>query len=176
MKFLRKAGALACCLVAKNALCASTPPVLSAQEIHFDTGTPQNAPHAQRVTLDNDTFILQAGKPGWIELRFHIAPGLHINSHDPNDETLIPTTFKTEPSPSFHLLHVAFPAGVPYHLSVGAGETLSTYQSELPLRLEITAMDKGDLVLTGKLRYQACDTASCFPARDLPVQLTIHAR
>ena len=172
MSCLGKAGNISLA----GALLAFALPLVSGQEIHFDTGTAPNASHAQRVTLDNDTFTVEAGKRNWIELRFHIAPGLHINSHDPKDETLVPTSFKTEPTPYLHLLQVEFPAGVPYHLAIGAGETLSTYGGDLPLRLELEVSAKGDTVLNGKLRYQACDNASCFPARDLPVQLTLHAR
>lgn len=156
-------------------MCAVVLSAAPAQEIHFDTGTP-NPSHAQRVTLDNDSFNVAAGEPNWIELRFHIAPGLHINSHAPKDETLIPTTFKAEPAADLQLLHVDFPPGVPYRLQIGAGQTLSTYANDFGLRLELKPVTKGDTVLTGKLHYQACDNASCFPARDLPVQLNIHVR
>ena len=147
-----------------------------AQEIHFDTGSTTKASQAQRVTLETESVTVEAGKPNWIELRFRIAPGLHINSHAPKDETLIPTAFQAEPSPGLHLLHTEFPAGVPFHLTVGTGEVLSTYQNQLHLRLELEATAKGDAIFTGNLRYQACDNASCFPARNLPVQLAIHAR
>lgn len=176
MNFARKSGARAYKAGVGVILCALTLPMVPAQEIHFDTGIAPNSSHAQRVTLENDSFSVEAGKRSWIELRFHIAPGLHINSHNPKDETLVPTTFKTEPLPNLHLLQIDFPAGVPYRLSTGAGETLSTYLGDLPLRLEIEVAARGEAILTGKLRYQACDNASCFPARDLPVQLTIHAR
>ncbi len=147
-----------------------------AQEIHFDTGTAQNNSHAQRVSVDTDAFTVEAGKPNWIEVRFHIAPGLHINSHEPKDETLIPTNFLADPASTLHLHHSEFPPGTPYRLNIGAGETLSTYQGSFNVRLELEPVGKGDATLTGRLHYQACDNASCFPPRDLPVQLAVHAR
>ena len=155
---------------------AFSPSAARSQEIHFDTGTAPNAAHAQRVTLDGDTFTVKAGEPASIELRFHIAPGLHINSHVPRDETLIPTTFTVDPTPSPHVRRAEWPAGTPFRLQVGAGETLSTYVSDFAVRLQLDPSARGDSALTGKLRYQACDNASCFPPRDLPVHLTIHAR
>lgn len=155
---------------------AFSPRAARSQEIQIDTGAAPNAAHAHRVTLDGDTFTVKAGEPAWIELRFHIAPGLHINSHVPQDETLIPTTFTVDPTPSLHVRHAEWPAGTPFRLEVGAGETLSTYGGDFAVRLQIDPSAKGDAALTGKLRYQACDNASCFPARDLPVHLTIHAR
>ena len=156
-------------------LCALSLPAAS-QEIHFDTGLTPKPSQVQRVTLETESVTVAPGKPNWIELRFRIAPGLHINSPLPKDETLIPTTFQAESSSGLRLLHTEFPAGVPFRLTVGTGEVLSTYQNELPLRLELEVVAKGDLLLNGKLHYQACDNASCFPPRDLPVQLAIHAR
>ncbi len=34
-----------------------------------------------------------AGKPSPVALHFRVAQGLHINSHTPSDDFLIPTTF-----------------------------------------------------------------------------------
>ena len=44
------------------------------------------------------------------------------------------------------------------------------------MRVQVTVAAKGATTLAGKLRYQACDNASCFPARDLPVRLAVTAR
>ncbi len=163
------------CMGSAAILCIIGLPAAS-QEIHFDTGLTPKPSQVQRVTLETESVTVEPGKPDWIELRFRIAPGLHINSHLPKDETLIPTTFQAEPSSGLRLLHTEFPAGIPFRLTVGTGEVLSTYQNELHLRLELEVVAKGDTVLAGKLHYQACDSASCFPPRDLPVQLPIHAR
>ena len=151
-------------------------PSARAQEIHFDTGTQQFPARAGHVSLQTDAVTVQAGKPDWIELHFHVDPGFHINSHTPNDETLIPTSFQAAPSESNRLLHAEFPAGTPFHLPLGAGETLSTYGGDFNVRLQISVAAKGETTLNGKLHYQACDNASCFPPRDLPVRLAVHAR
>lgn len=151
-------------------------PCLSAQDIHFNTGDPTTSAHGQRVSLQTDAFTVQAGKSGWIELRFHVAPGFHINSHMPGDETLIPTDLRLETSPAGRLLRTEFPAGTPYHLEIGQGETLSTYGKDFAVRLQLKVAEKGQTTLSGTLHYQACDNASCFPARDLPVRLALTAR
>ena len=58
--------------------------------------------HAQSrplVKTDAVTYLfpeqvsVPAGKPGQVALHFRVAQGLHINSHTPSDEFLIPTTF-----------------------------------------------------------------------------------
>ncbi len=151
-------------------------PAAFAQDIHLDLNQAPKSTRPERVSLQTDAFTVTAGKPAWIELRFHIAPGFHINSHKPDDETLIPTTFQLDPGTSAHVLETHFPAGTPYHLQIGTGEILSTYAGDFNLRLELAAQPAGQSILTGKLRYQACDNASCFPPRNLTVRLALSAR
>lgn len=131
--------------------------------------------HPQRVMLDSSSAVITAGKPDWLELHFHVAPGFHINSHTPHDETLIPTALKLDPASDLKFLSESYPEGTPLRLSIGAGETLSTYQGEFRVRLHLLA-PKGNETLTGSLHYQACDAASCFPPRDLPLRITLSAR
>lgn len=149
--------------------------VARAQEIRLDSDRAPAAQRGQRVGLDSDTFTVSAGRPDWIELRFHVIPGFHINSHTPHDETLIPTSLKLSPSTRLRVVKDEYPAGVPLHLNIGEGATLSTYSGEFRVRVQVIS-DKGDANLAGTLHYQACDAASCYPPRDLPVSLTISAR
>ena len=133
------------------------------------------ASHAQRVSFAPDLITLDAGKPEWVELRFHVMPGFHVNAHDPHDELLIPTALKLDAATNLRVLGDAYPPGTPLQLSIGAGETLSTYQGEFRVRVHLLAA-KGESVLNGTLHYQACDAASCFPPRDLPVSVPVSAR
>ena len=43
--------------------------------------------YPEQVTVD-------AGKPAVVKLHFRVAEGMHINSHVPKDEFLIPTTLE----------------------------------------------------------------------------------
>ena len=144
-----------------------------AQEIHLDTGEARPL-RAQHVSVETDTASIHAGQPDWVELRFHIASGYHINSHDPHDELLIPTVLHLSPSNEIKVLGEQYPAGTPLHLAIGAGETLNTYQGDLRIRVQLRT-PPGSSSLAGTLHYQACDAASCFPPRDLPFQVTLSA-
>lgn len=150
--------------------------VAAGQEIRLDGSRDAGALHRQRVTLDSDKFTVSAGKPEWIELSFHVDPGFHINSHVPHDETLIPTSLKLTPSPRIRVFKDSYPPGLPLHLNVGAGETLSTYAGDFRVRVQVLAAEKGDATLAGTLHYQACDAASCYPPRDLPVTVVLNAQ
>ena len=146
-----------------------------AQEIHLGDTVGQSPAKKQHVELMDDQLTLVAGVPQDVELRFHVGQGLHINSHRPKDETLIPTVLKLEDSAGVNVLHEDYPAGVPFHLNIGAGQTLDTYQGEFRVRLRLTAA-RGESELNGALRYQACDSASCFPPRTLPVHVVLSAK
>ena len=128
----------------------------------------------QHVELVTDSLQITANKPEEIELRFRVEPGFHINSHKPKDELLIPTDLKLDPG-TLHANIEQYPTGTPFHLAVGKGEDLDVYQGEFRVAVRIEA-PKGSSVLNGTLRYQACDTAACFPAKSLPVQIAVRAR
>jgi hypothetical protein len=128
----------------------------------------------QHVDLLTDALQVTANKPQDIELRFRVEPGFHINSHTPKDELLIPTELKLDTG-SLHIANEQYPAGSHFHLAIGNGEDLDVYQGEFRVMFRIVA-PKGATTLTGSLRYQACDNASCFPAKSLPLQIAVTAR
>ncbi len=146
-----------------------------AQTIQLgDTRPADSAARRQSVELQTATATVKAGQPDWVEVRFQVHPGMHLNSHTPHDELLIPTSFEAGEH-DLKVMHVEYPAGVPLRLEVGQGETLSTYQGEFALRVQVTA-PKGDSTLAGSLRYQACDARSCFPPKLLPVRIAVLGR
>ncbi len=154
-------------------LCAAS---AQSQTIQLGDARPaDSAARRQSVELQTATATVKAGQPEWVEVRFQVHPGMHINSHTPHDELLIPTLFEAAGEHDVKVLHVEYPTGIPLRLDVGQGETLSTYQGEFALRLQVTA-PKGESTLDGTLRYQACDSRSCFPPKVLPVRVAVVGR
>jgi hypothetical protein len=144
-----------------------------AQEI--DLGGAREAAHKGHVTLLSDTVPLSADKTQTVELRFRVDPGFHINSHTPKDELLIPTELKLDSANGVNVQGEQYPKGSAFRLTVGAGETLDVYQGEFRVSVRLTA-GQGASLLTGSLRYQACDNAACFPPRTLPIRVALTAR
>ena len=58
-----------------------------------------------------EQVTVAAGKATAVELHFRIAEGLHINSHTPKDEYLIPTTFSIPDGAGVRLENAAYPEG-----------------------------------------------------------------
>lgn len=149
-------------------------PSVCGQEIQLGD-RPSAVERRQHVELETDAATVRAGHPDWIELRFRVDSGLHINSHTPHDELLIPTTLNLNGSAPIRVIGEEYPAGLSLRLNIGSGETLSTYQGEFWIRLQVV-VPKGSSVLDGTLRYQACDNESCFPPRQLPVKVALTTR
>jgi len=154
-------------------LTAASAPPFASQELTLDAD--HAAPRKNHVMLLDDAVLVDAGKPQDIELRFRVDAGLHVNSHAPQDELLLPTVLTLEPVNGVKVLSEEYPAGVKFHLNIGAGETLDVYQGEFRVHVRLVAA-RGANVLTGALHYQACDTASCFPPRTLPLKVVVTGR
>ena len=58
-----------------------------------------------------EQVTVAAGKASEVALHFRIAQGLHINSHTPKDEFLIPTTFSIPDGSGVRLDKATYPAG-----------------------------------------------------------------
>ena len=151
-----------------------TLPLIAAAQIQLGGLDRTTEVKKQHVELLTDSLQLIANKPQDVELRFRVEPGFHINSHTPKDELLIPTELKLDAGP-LRIADEQYPPGSHFRLQVGSGEDLDVYQGEFRVALRIEA-PKGDSTLSGSLRYQACDNAACFPARTLPVKISVTAK
>ena len=147
-----------------------------AQELSGITGLSTPTPaHRHHVTFAAEPIDIPANHPSTVELRFRVDPGFHVNSNKPSSELLIPTVLTLATPENLKLLETRYPSGTPFHLAIGAGETLDVYQGDFRVTLRVVA-PKGDSTLDGTLRYQACDNAACFPPRTLSIHVPITAR
>lgn len=119
---------------------------------------------------------LQAGHPQEVELHFRVRDGLHINSHNPVDSSFIKTQLVVLEPKGVDVEKVEFPEGQPYELKAFPGHKLSVYTGEVVLRARIVGNAKGEQMLNAALRYQACDTDTCFPPKQAPVALDVVVR
>ena len=113
--------------------------------------------------------------PKDVELRFTIQQGLHINSHNPHSEFLIPTTLTLQNTPGVDIAKVDYPQGVDYHFQFSPKGALSVYTGEFAVVVHLHAR-VGHYALHGALHYQACDNKACNPPQTLPVQLDLQAK
>ena len=140
---------------------------LAAQQIDFNAlraVVRLNAPEKvsgtrnQSVTL-NVTAVLKSG--------YHVASNL---------APAYPLKVSLTQNPAATLEGVVFPPAKSHQL---AGETLSVFDGEFPLKLTLKTLPNapiGRTMLTAKVRFQACDDRSCLrpDSIDLKIPLDIH--
>jgi len=113
-----------------------------------------------------------AGKPSAVALHFRVAQGLHINSHTPREEYLIPTVFSIPEGAGVRLEKADYPAGMDFVLPLDPTEKLSVYTGEFTIQTRIVA-EAGDHLVEARLRYQACDQNACMPPRTITVAIDV---
>ncbi len=116
-----------------------------------------------------------AGQITPVALHFRVLPGLHINSHTPSGGFLIPTVFSLPPSTGIRLSDLSYPAGSELTLPVDPKTRLSVYSGDFVIHAHVLAT-RGDHMLEGKLRYQACNMNQCLPPKTVTVPLDVVAK
>jgi hypothetical protein len=116
-----------------------------------------------------------AGRRAVLELHFKVMPGFHVNSHTPTSPTLIATALSLQPAEGVKADAIEYPAGKPYSFSFDPGDKLDVYAGDFTVKLPVVSA-AGAHALEGTLRYQACDNASCYPPKTLPVKVEFTAK
>lgn len=119
-----------------------------------------------------EQVTVPAGKPADVTLHFRIAQGLHINSHTPRDEFLIPTSFSIPDGLGVRLAAANYPAGADFTLPSDPRNKLSVYTGEFTIQARIVA-DPGNHLVEAKLRFQACNDTACMPPKTIPVAIDV---
>jgi len=119
-----------------------------------------------------EQVTVPAHKSTRVELHFRIAPGLHINSHNPSDKFLIPTELKLPADSGVKLEDAKYPAGAAFALPADPDTKLNVYTGEFSIDARVIA-EPGDHLVQAKLRYQACDQSQCMPPRTITVPIDV---
>jgi hypothetical protein len=119
-----------------------------------------------------EQVTIPAGKPSMVALHFRIAPGLHINSHTPSEDELIPTTLSIPEDSGVRLEGASYPSGTEFKLPLDPKTKLSVYSGEFTVTARVVAM-AGDHLVEAKLRYQACDNNACMPSKTITAAIYV---
>lgn len=165
MRFLGRVMAVAALAATASGLAGR------AQKLPWQSADNQNQKQLVQYLYPQQVSV-PAGKAQVVELHFRIENGLHINSHDPRQKSLIRTQLMVAQPPGIDVTAVDFPPGTDYAFPADPQQKLSVYTGEFVLKMHLTAQ-RGDHLLQSGLRYQACDTNTCFPPRTAPVDIDV---
>jgi hypothetical protein len=159
-------------LLASALLVAATIGLASRAQSPLAESSRPTAHSATVEYLFPEQITLNADKPSPVTLHFRVAPGYHINSHTPKDESLIPTTFSIPQSSGVRLESATYPDGTDYTLPLDPSTTLSVYTGEFTIQTRIVA-PHGNHLVEASLRYQACDKSACYPPKTVTVPIDV---
>jgi DsbC/DsbD-like thiol-disulfide interchange protein len=119
-----------------------------------------------------EQITVPAGKAAPVAMHFRVGQGLHINSHAPKDEFLIPTELSIPAASGVRLEAADYPAGTEFELPVEPGTKLVVYTGEFTIQARIVAQP-GDHMVEARLHYQACDQNACLPPKTITVPIDV---
>jgi len=153
--------------------------VIGLSALGFSAGA-QDFPSGSRapsITMQPPEITsIHRGHPGSGQLQFRIASGFHINSHQPKQEYLKKTELKLDAPTDIAIEKVIYPDGEDRSFPFAPDEKINVYSGDFPI--EVVLRPLKSVVATkyavhGKLYYQACDNAACYPPKQLPVSFEI---
>ena len=133
------------------------------------------------VTATVPKLVLYAGERGELEVVASIARGFRIQANPASEPFLVPALLEIEGDERVHVGAPEYPPGKPYRLQ-GTAADLSVYESRLVIRVPVTAHrgpgtgSSDDVVLEGRLRYQACNERVCLRPSSVPVRARVSLR
>ena len=141
--------------------------------------TGQDIPGSRKpsVTLQPpETLTITRGHPGTVSLQFRISPGFHVNSHEPKQEYLKRTELKLDAPTDIAISKITYPEGEDKSFPFAPDEKLNVYSGDFEINVVVRPL-KGVLptkyAVHGRLNYQACDNAVCYPPKQLPVSFDV---
>ena len=119
---------------------------------------------------------LKVPRTGIVEyrLKLELQPGYHVNSDKPNDEYLIPLRLSWDAG-AVETVAVEFPKPA-LEKSDFSEKPLSVFTGNFEIVTKFKRAPgavPGPGLLTGKLRYQACNDKMCLPPRNIAVKVPL---
>jgi len=129
------------------------------------------------VTMQPPEIIsIDRGHPGTVQLQFRIAPGFHINSNEPKQEYLKRTELKLDAPTDIVIGKITYPVGEDRSFPFAPDDKLSVYTGDFAIGVLVRPLKSvlpTKYAIHGRLNYQACDNAACYPPKQLPVSFEV---
>ena len=127
------------------------------------------------VTPVVEADVLYSGQSVRAAVQVRLQDGFHVNSNEPLEKYLIPTSLQFAPLEGVSIDALAYPEA--FHLVTGGSETpLAVFEKEFAIGVLMSidaSVVPGEHVLLGQLNYQACDENVCYRPDKRPVQIAL---
>jgi thioredoxin:protein disulfide reductase len=117
---------------------------------------------------------VKRGETATAVVRAELKPGYHTNSNTPSDPYLIPLRLTWQPAP-LQVAEVTYPKPKMEKFEFSE-KPLSVFDGAFDITTKFkvpAAAPNGMAMISGKLRYQACNDRMCLPPKTVEVTLTL---
>jgi thioredoxin:protein disulfide reductase len=104
---------------------------------------------------------------GALRLQAQLVPGWHVNSHQPSEEYLIPTSVRVDPAAGVRVADPVYPPGQMRKFAFSPAP-LSVYEGSFRIEVPISWSAADPPVLSGAIEYQACNDTQCLAPVSVP--------
>jgi DsbC/DsbD-like thiol-disulfide interchange protein len=135
-----------------------------------------------KLTLSANDRDVGPGNRTTLTLRIELKPGMHVYAPEV-EGGYKPIRWEMPASPAWTSHEVEFPKPKVIHLPA-IKETVPVYEGSFLLSRDLTigpgkslaeaVTAAGDLVVEGRLYYQACDEKECYMPQEVPLKWTFH--
>ncbi|MDX2167549.1 MAG: cytochrome c biogenesis protein CcdA [Deltaproteobacteria bacterium] len=108
-----------------------------------------------------------------------VAPGWHINAHQPTEKFLVPTTLTLSLPDGVSATPVTYPAPKTQRFAFAGDLQLQVYSGTVPLTATVTVpagFAAATLPIEAVLRFQACDDTTCAPPTSVKASISVPVR
>ena len=139
----------------------------------------QDSPGARRPSvtlLPSEVISVARGYSGTVELIFRVPRGYHINSNVPHQEYLKKTELKLDAPTDIVVRNITYPDGEDRSFPFAPDEKINVYTGDFTVTVEVRPLKTvlpTKYAVHGRLKYQACDNAACYPPREAPVTFEV---
>ena len=126
------------------------------------------------VTALTERPQVRGGDTIRLALRVSVPEGLHTQSDQPRDPTLIPTVLTIDVPAGVTVEEVVYPPSTDLK-QAGQDQPLAVFEREFLIGVQLTLgpdVPVGTLTIPAHLRYQACDANLCYPPSTADTQWT----
>jgi|GEM_PF-2078553 len=133
---------------------------------------------AQALTVTAAKVNLTAGGTGEAVIELKVMDGYHINANPPSEPSLKPTEVEIQSANGITAEKPVYPKAINKKFGF-SDKPLDVYEKTVAIKVKLRAAGnatKGQQLLNGVLRYQACDNEVCYPPTklDLMIPVTIN--
>lgn len=132
-----------------------------------------SAPQVLQVSVSK--VVLTAGGSGDAVVLLKITEGYHVNANPPSEKFLKPTEVEISGADGITANKPVYPQAINKKFAFSEKE-LAVYENQATIKVKLSASKnaaKGDKVLNGVVRYQACDNEVCYQLAKMDLMIPV---